>query len=101
MDESRQVPRACQERLRRSRVTIPEPGRWVVSWKMKRSNALARLSCGHHQALVIARVLLRATDKSAAPAACLFVEFLDQHESVHFAVAESVLLRRNEQVPRV
>ena len=59
---------------------------------MKRSDALVPLSRDHHQALVVARDLRRATDESAADAAQRFVQFLSRHELAHFALEESVLL---------
>ncbi len=59
---------------------------------MKRSQALAPLSRDHHQALVVAGTLTRATDETAAVAASRFVTFLEQHELAHFAVEEAVLL---------
>lgn len=59
---------------------------------MKRSQALAPLSRDHHQALVVARALARASDETAGAAASRFVAFIEQHELAHFAVEESVLL---------
>lgn len=59
---------------------------------MKRSKALAPLSREHHEALVVARELTRATPETAVAAAERFVRFLAQHELAHFAAEERALL---------
>jgi hemerythrin-like domain-containing protein len=59
---------------------------------VKRSSALAPLSRDHHHALVIASALSRATEATAGSAARLFEDFIAEHERVHFALEESLLL---------
>ena len=59
---------------------------------MKRSEALARLSRDHHQALARALKLKRADESSAAEALRDMAEFFDAHGALHFRVEEEVLL---------
>ena len=59
---------------------------------MKRHSALVPLSRDHHHALVIARVLRRATPGTAAEAARAFLVQWEDEERVHFRVEEEVLL---------
>ena len=59
---------------------------------MKRSAALTPLSEDHHHALVIASVLNRASAATARSSAMLFADFIAEHETVHFALEESLLL---------
>jgi hypothetical protein len=73
-------------------VDLHDGGTLTSAVEVKRSDALAPLSRDHHHALVVARSLIRATDKTAAPAARQFEEFLAAHELAHFAIEESLLL---------
>lgn len=59
---------------------------------MRRSAALAPLSRDHHDALVIAMTLTRASDATAQSSAILFADFISEHEARHFALEESLLL---------
>jgi hemerythrin-like domain-containing protein len=59
---------------------------------MKRASALVRLSRDHHQSLVAAQQLRRATTATAASAREVFGAFWDQHGAHHFRVEEDVLL---------
>lgn len=59
---------------------------------MRRSAALAPLSRDHHDALVIAMTLARASDTTAQSSAMLFADFIEEHEARHFALEESLLL---------
>ena len=59
---------------------------------MKRSAALTPLSQDHHHALVVASVLNRTGVATAQSAAMLFADFIAEHETLHFAVEEAVLL---------
>jgi len=59
---------------------------------MKRSPALAPLSRDHHDALVVAMALTRATAATAHGAALLFAEFIRESEARHFALEEALLL---------
>jgi hemerythrin-like domain-containing protein len=59
---------------------------------MKRSAALAPLSRDHHQALVVAQRLRRATPADAAEASRLFLDYWRSHGRAHFQIEEEVLL---------
>jgi hypothetical protein len=59
---------------------------------MRRSNALVRLSRDHHEALVAAQRLRRATPATAADVREQFLAFWDRHGARHFRVEEEVLL---------
>lgn len=59
---------------------------------MKRSEALASLSRDHHQALVVAQRLRRASDASAAEARAAFNAYWTEHGRTHFRLEEEVLL---------
>ncbi|HEY7620675.1 MAG TPA: hemerythrin domain-containing protein [Solirubrobacteraceae bacterium] len=59
---------------------------------MKRSDALAELSRDHHQGLVVAQRLNRATGDSAAAAREVFLRFWDDEGHQHFRIEEDVLL---------
>jgi hemerythrin-like domain-containing protein len=58
---------------------------------MKRSAALASLSRDHHQALVVAQRLRRATDATAADARAAFLAFWTDHGRLHFRHEEELL----------
>lgn len=58
---------------------------------MKRSEALAPLSCEHHQALVAAQRLRRATPDTAQEARDAFLAFWESHGRRHFRIEEEVL----------
>jgi hemerythrin-like domain-containing protein len=58
---------------------------------MKRSRALASLSRDHHQALVVARTLRRATDTTAAEARETFLAYWSEHGRQHFRLEEELL----------
>ena len=72
---------------------------------MKRSDALAPVSREHHQALVVAQKLTRATDATAAEAATTWIGFWDAAGRRHFHVEEDSILPvldpDREEVPRV
>lgn len=59
---------------------------------MKRSNALAPLSHDHHQGLVVAQRLRRATTDTAGEARADFLSFWDDDARGHFRVEEEILL---------
>lgn len=59
---------------------------------MKRDRALASLSRDHHQALVVAQKLRRATTQSAGEARAAVVDYWEEHGRTHFGVEEQVLL---------
>ncbi len=59
---------------------------------MKRSPALASLSRDHHQALVVARKLLRASAPTADQALSDLRVYWDEHGRAHFRAEEEVLL---------
>lgn len=59
---------------------------------MKRDPALASLSRDHHQALVVARALRRATDETAARAREALTAYWDGHGRDHFRQEEELLL---------
>ena len=58
---------------------------------MKRSAALASLSRDHHQALVLAQKLRRATDATAAEARDAFLAYWTDHGRLHFRLEEEFL----------
>jgi hypothetical protein len=58
---------------------------------VKRSAALASLSRDHHQALVVAQRLRRATDATAANARAAFLAFWTEHGRLHFRLEEELL----------
>jgi hypothetical protein len=58
---------------------------------MKRSEALASLSRDHHQALVVAQKLRRATDATACEARDAFLAYWTGHGSQHFRLEEELL----------
>jgi hemerythrin-like domain-containing protein len=58
---------------------------------MKRSEALAALSRDHHQALVVAQKLRRATDATARQARDAFLAYWTDHGSEHFRLEEELL----------
>jgi iron-sulfur cluster repair protein YtfE (RIC family) len=58
---------------------------------MKRSEALASLSRDHHQALVVAQKLRRATDATALEARETFLAYWTGHGSRHFRLEEELL----------
>jgi hemerythrin-like domain-containing protein len=58
---------------------------------MKRSAALASLSRDHHQALVVAQRLRRATDDTAAAARETFLAYWAGHGRLHFRLEEELL----------
>jgi hemerythrin-like domain-containing protein len=76
---------------------------------MKRSAALKPLSRDHHQALVVAQKLRRATARDAAETTRFFLDFWRRHGHAHFRVEEDLLLpayaqfgdARHEAVVRV
>jgi hemerythrin-like domain-containing protein len=57
-----------------------------------RHGAIAQLSRDHHQALMAAIKLKRATDETAAEVAAEFVAFFDDECQLHFTVEDQVLL---------
>jgi hemerythrin-like domain-containing protein len=59
---------------------------------MKRHDALAALSRDHHQGLVVAQRLVRATEATAAEAREAFLQFWDHDGHQHFGIEEDVLL---------
>ena len=59
---------------------------------MKRDPALTSLSHDHHQALFVAQQLRRATAETTRQACDTFLEFWEEHGSVHFRLEEEVLL---------
>lgn len=59
---------------------------------MIRHEAIAQLSRDHHQALMQAMKLKRATDESVAEVATEFLAFFDDECQLHFEVEEQVLL---------
>lgn len=59
---------------------------------MIRHGAIAQLSRDHHQALMEAIKLKRATDETAAHVAAKFVDFFDAECQHHFTVEDQVLL---------
>jgi len=66
----------------------PDRGRVAA---LKRSVALASLSRDHHQALVVAQRLRRATDATAAEAREAFLRYWASHGRVHFRLEEELL----------
>jgi hemerythrin-like domain-containing protein len=58
---------------------------------MKRSAALASLSRDHHQALVVAQKLRRATEATAAEARAAFLDYWTRHGLLHFRLEEELL----------
>jgi iron-sulfur cluster repair protein YtfE (RIC family) len=58
---------------------------------MKRSRALTTLSRDHHQALVVAQTLRRATDTTAAEAREAFLAYWSEHGRQHFRREEELL----------
>src|SRR5919109_3000550 len=58
---------------------------------MKRSAALAPLSRDHHQALVVAQQLRRATDATTAEARQAFLAYWAGHGREHFRLEEELL----------
>jgi hemerythrin-like domain-containing protein len=58
---------------------------------VKRSATLASLSRDHHQALVIAQRLRRATDATAAEARAAFLTYWADHGRLHFRLEEELL----------
>jgi hypothetical protein len=59
---------------------------------VRRDPALARLSRDHHQTLVIAQRLRRATGATAAEARAAFLDHWESHARHHFRLEEEVLL---------
>jgi hemerythrin HHE cation binding domain-containing protein len=59
---------------------------------MKRNPALVSLSRDHHQALVVAQKLRRATAETAVEARVLGLEFWERDGRGHFRLEEEVLL---------
>ena len=59
---------------------------------MKRDPALTSLSRDHHQALVVAQQLRRATAETAGEARAGFLAYWDGHGRTHFRLEEEVLL---------
>jgi hemerythrin-like domain-containing protein len=58
---------------------------------MKRSASLVSLSRDHHQALVIAQQLQRATDATASEARAAFLAYWARHGRLHFRLEEELL----------
>jgi len=58
---------------------------------MKRSASLVSLSRDHHQALVVAQQLQRATDATAAEARAMFLAYWAAHGRLHFRLEEELL----------
>jgi hemerythrin-like domain-containing protein len=59
---------------------------------MIRHEAIAQLSRDHHQALLQAIALKRATDETAAKAVAEFTRFFDEEGQRHFEIEEQVLI---------
>jgi hypothetical protein len=59
---------------------------------MKRDPALVSLSHDHHQALVVAQALRRATGETAAEARAAFLAYWGAHGRTHFRLEEEILL---------
>jgi hemerythrin-like domain-containing protein len=59
---------------------------------MKRHDALAELSRDHHQGLVVAQRLHRASEATAAEARDGFLQYWDHEGHQHFRIEEDVLL---------
>jgi len=59
---------------------------------MKRSAGLASLSRDHHQALVVAQRLRRATEQTAGDAREAFLTYWSTHGRRHFSLEEEILL---------
>jgi hypothetical protein len=59
---------------------------------MKRSPAIASLSRDHHQTLVVAQLLRRATEETALEARSRFLTHWDEDARTHFRLEEEVLL---------
>jgi hemerythrin-like domain-containing protein len=59
---------------------------------MIRHPAIVKLSQDHHQALMEAIRLKRASDETAATVAAAYVEWFDGHAQRHFEIEEQVLL---------
>jgi hypothetical protein len=59
---------------------------------MRRDPALVSLSHDHHQALVVAQTLRRASAETAAEARAAFLAYWDAHGLRHFRVEEEILL---------
>jgi hypothetical protein len=59
---------------------------------MKRDPALTSLSRDHHQALVVAQRLRRATAATAREARAAFLAYWEEHGRTHFRLEEEVLL---------
>ncbi len=59
---------------------------------MKRSTALTSLARDHHQTLVVAQILRRATDQTAQDARARFLAHWDDDAREHFRLEEEVLL---------
>jgi hemerythrin-like domain-containing protein len=58
---------------------------------VKRSAALASLSRDHHQALVVAQALRRASDATAEDARSTFLTYWTDHGERHFRLEEKLL----------
>jgi hypothetical protein len=58
---------------------------------MKRSAAIASLSRDHHEALVVAQKLRRATDATAVEARAAFLDYWTGHGRLHFRLEEELL----------
>jgi hypothetical protein len=58
---------------------------------MKRSASLISLSRDHHQALVVAQQLQRATDATAVDARATFLSYWAGHGRLHFRLEEELL----------
>jgi hemerythrin-like domain-containing protein len=58
---------------------------------VKRSARMASLSRDHHEALVVAQQLRRATDATAAEARTAFLTYWSRHGRLHFRLEEEVL----------
>jgi hemerythrin HHE cation binding domain-containing protein len=59
---------------------------------MKRGPGLAALSRDHHQGLVVAQKLRRATARTAREARAAFLDYWEQGGRAHFRLEEEVLL---------
>ena len=59
---------------------------------MKRSTALTSLARDHHQTLVVAQILRRATDQTAQVARARFLAHWDDDAREHFRLEEEILL---------
>jgi hypothetical protein len=55
---------------------------------MKRSAAIASLSRDHHEALVVAQKLRRATDATAVEARAALLDYWTGHGRLHFRLEE-------------